>query len=61
MKKKVSEDRSDVLKDFFPRSSCPCTEHGRSEYPRLSEESEKKSRRRRVEMKQLKRGVKELY
>ena len=44
-RKRVPHHRSDVLKGSpSPGSFCPFEEHGRSEYPRLGEESEKESR-----------------
>ena len=44
-RKRVPDDRSDVLKgSLSPGSFCPLEEHRRSEFPRLSEESEKESR-----------------
>ena len=44
-RKRVPEHRSDVPKGRIsaPGSSCQSWEHGRCEYPRLSEESEKES------------------
>ena len=58
-RKRVPDHRSDTLKGSLPhgpRSSCPPQEHEISEYPRLSEESEKESRDEATQ-----RGMEELY
>ena len=58
-RKRVPDHRSDTLKGSLPqgpRSSCPTQEHGISEYPRLSEESEKECRDEATQ-----RGMEELY
>ena len=44
------------LKHFFSRVLCLSQEHGRSEYPKLSEESEKESRDEATH-----RGMEKLY
>ena len=43
-RKRVPDHKSDALKESPPGSSCPSQEHGRSEYPRQSEENERESR-----------------
>ena len=58
-RKRVPDHRSVTLKGSLPqgpRSSCPPQEHEISEYPRLSEESEKESRDEATQ-----RGMEELY
>ena len=54
-RKRVPDHRSDV-RISPPGSFCPSQGHGMSEYPRLSEESEKESRDETTQT-----GMEELY
>ena len=43
-RKRVPDDRSDILKGSLPESSCTPLGHEKSEYLRLNEENEKENR-----------------
>ena len=56
-RKRVPDDRSDILKGSLPQeSSCTPLGHGKSEYLRLNEENEKENTGEAT-----RRGMEELY
>ena len=55
-RKRVPDDRYDILKGSLPESCCTSLGHGKSEYLRLNEENEKENRTEAT-----RRGMGELY
>ena len=55
-KKRVPDDRSDILKGSLHKSSCTPLGHGKSENLRLNEENKKENRGEAT-----RRGMEELY
>ena len=55
-RKRVPDDRSDILKGSLPESSCTPLGQGKFEYLRLNEENEKENRDEATQ-----RGMEELY